>query len=62
MNLYYVLTKRYEKKRLFDRNENKPKIYRGEAQRRRTNPILPAVALAKADFVSNFEYTKIVNA
>ena len=29
MNLSYVLTKRYEKKRLFERNENKPK----------TNPI-----------------------
>ncbi len=39
MNVYPLLTKRYEKKRLFDRNENKPKIYHGEAQRRRTNPI-----------------------
>ena len=26
MNLYPLLTKRYEKKRLFERNENKPKF------------------------------------
>ncbi len=36
MNLYHVLTKRYEKIRLFKRNENKPK----------TNPISSAEATA----------------
>ena len=38
MNLYPLFSKSYEKIRRNDRNENKPKIYHGEAQRRRTNP------------------------